>query len=59
MEKFYDLSFSENDPATRPVRILTMCACWQSGHVTLSYESRLSASDSLQPWTKNPVFGHL
>ncbi len=53
----YDPSFS--DPATRPVLVLTMCGCWHSGHVTLSYESRSLASESLQPWTKNPVFGHL
>jgi hypothetical protein len=54
----YGRPFSE-DPATRPVFTLTMCGCWQSGHVTLSYESRSLAPDSLQPWTKKPVFGHL
>ena len=30
---------------------MTMCGCWHSGQVTLSNESKLSASDSLQPWT--------
>ena len=43
----YDSSFA--DPATRPVFTLTMCGRWQSGHATLSYESRLCTSDSLQP----------